>query len=95
MATATQGAFVSRTRNYVPDLNSYSTTHAVGPSSTYNATGSNFKPSAFFIQAGSNYTLTPLDGGATLTTGLIVGQIYPIALKKIVNTSGTTVVLLK
>ena len=52
MATATQGTFVSRTRNYVPDLNSYSTTHAVGPSSTYNATGSNFKPSAFFIQAG-------------------------------------------
>ena len=95
MATPTQGTFVSRTKNFDPSLNSFTTTHIVSASTTYNSTGSNFRPTAFYVQAGTNYTLTPLDGGATLTTGLIVGQIYPIALKKIVNVSGTTVVLLK
>ena len=43
---------------------------------------------------GSNYNLTLLDGG-NLTAGLVTGQVYPIALKKVVNGGGTVVKLLK
>ena len=93
MATAVQGSFVSRTRK-LDRTNSFTSTHEVGASTTYEPTGS-FKNTAFFVEAGTGYTLTPADGGATITAGLVTGQIYPIALKKVVNTGGTVVQLLK
>jgi len=95
MATPTQGTFVSRTKNFDPSLNSFTTTHIVSASTTYNSTGSNFRPTAFYVQAGTDYTLTPVEGGSNLTAGLITGQVYPIALKKIVNGAGTQIVLLR
>jgi len=39
--------------------------------------------------------LTPADGGDDLTAGLVTGQVYNIALKKVVNGGGTVVQLIK
>jgi len=92
MATPVQGKFVDRTKGY-DRPNSFKAEFEVGASTTYEPTGS-FKNSAFIIEAGSNYTLSLLEGG-NLTAGLVVGQLYPIALKKVVNGSGTVVKLIK
>ena len=73
--------------------NSYTAEHEVGASSTYEPTGS-FQNTAFIVEAGTSYNLTLLDGG-NLTAGLVTGQLYPIALKKVVNGGGTVVKLLK
>tara|TARA_Y100001937_G_C6908428_1_gene236475 strand:+ start:236 stop:529 length:294 start_codon:yes stop_codon:yes gene_type:complete len=88
-----QGSFVSRTKT-IDRLNSFTTTHEVAASSTYEPTGS-FKNVAFFVETGTNYTLSPADGGDNLTAGLVTGQVYHIALKKVVNGSSTVVQLLK
>ena len=93
MTTPTQGTFVSRTKT-LDKPNSYTSTFIVSASSTYEPTGS-FKNTAFFVESGTGYTLSPLDGGSNITAGLVTGQVYKIALKKIVNTAGTQVVLLK
>lgn len=93
MATATQGSFVSRTKKN-PRPSSFHSTHEVAASTTYEPTGS-FRNTAFFVEAGTSYTLTPADGGDDLTSGLITGQVYNIALKKVVNAGGTVVQLLK
>ena len=93
MATATQGSFVSRTKKN-PRPSSFHSTHEVAASTTYEPTGS-FRNTAFFVEAGTSYTLTPADGGDDLTAGLITGQVYNIALKKVVNAGGTVVQLLK
>ena len=93
MATAQQGSFVSRTKSN-PRPSSFHIIKEVPASTTYEPTGS-FKNTAFFVEAGTSYTLTPADGGATITAGLVTGQIYPIALKKVVNAGGTVVQLLK
>ena len=94
MATAVQGSFVSRTRK-LDRTNSFTSTHEVAASTTYEPTGS-FKNTAFLVETGTNYTLTPADGGGgTLTDGLVAGQVYNIALKKVVNGSSTVVQLLK
>ena len=66
----------------------------VAASTTYEPTGS-FRNTGFFVEAGTSYTLTPRDGGDTLTAGLVTGQVYHIALKKVVNGGGTVVKLLK
>ena len=66
----------------------------VPASTTYEPTGS-FQNTGFIVEQGSNYTLTPAGGGDTLTTGLVVGQVYNIALKKVVNGSSTVVQLLQ
>ena len=92
MATAVQGSFVSRTRK-LDRTNSFTSTHEVGASTTYEPTGS-FKNTAFIVETGTAYTLSLLDGGE-LTAGLVTGQVYPIALKKVVNGSATVVKLLK
>jgi hypothetical protein len=86
------GSFVSRTKE-IDRANSYSETFEVGASTTYEPTGS-FKNTAFLIEAGTSYTLTAADGG-DLTAGLVTGQVYPIALKKVVNGGGTIVKLIK
>ena len=91
MATAVQGSFVSRTRK-LDRTNSFTSTHEVGASTTYEPTGSNLN-SAFLIEAGTNYTLSPIDGG-DLTAGLVTGQVYNVALKKVVTGAGTIVKLL-
>ena len=65
----------------------------VAASTTYEPTGS-FQNTAFFVEAGSSYTLTPTDGGE-ITAGLVTGQVYNISLKKVVNGGGTVVKLLK
>ena len=94
MTTPTQGSFVDRTKS-TPRPNSFTAAHEVAASTTYEPTGS-FKNTAFLVEAGTNYTLTPADGGGgTLTTGLVAGQVYNIALKKVVNGSSTVVQLLK
>ena len=93
MATAVQGSFVSRTRK-LDRTNSFTSTHEVGASTTYEPTGS-FKNTAFFVEAGTGYTLSPADGGDNITAGLVTGQVYNIALKKVVNAGGTVVQLLK
>ena len=93
MATATQGSFVSRTKSN-PRPSSFHQIKEVAASTTYEPTGS-FRNTAFLVEQGSNYTLTPADGGDTLTTGLVVGQVYNIALKKVVNGSSTVVQLLQ
>ena len=85
------GSFVSRTKE-IDRTNSYSETFEVGASTTYEPTGS-FKNTAFLIEAGTSYALTAADGG-DLTAGLVTGQVYPIALKKVVNGGGTVVQLL-
>tara|TARA_R100000231_G_scaffold109941_1_gene81416 strand:+ start:182 stop:517 length:336 start_codon:yes stop_codon:yes gene_type:complete len=74
--------------------NSFHATYEVAASTTYEPTGS-FQNTAFFVEAGTNYTLTPADGGADLTAGLVTGQVYNIALKKVVNGGTTIVQLLK
>ena len=66
----------------------------VAAGTTYEPTGS-FQNTAFFVEAGSNYTLTPRDGGDDITAGLVTGQVYNISLKKVVNAGGTVVQLLK
>lgn len=91
----THGSFISRDKLINNTLNSYGEiVQKVGPSTTYNSTGANYN-TAFILNAGSAYTLTPTNGTETITAGLIVGQIYPIALSKVVNVSGTTVTLLR
>ena len=91
-APAGQGSFVSRTKAN-PRPNSYTAEYEVGASTTYEPTGS-FKNTAFIVEAGTAYTLSLLEGG-DLTAGLVTGQVYPIALKKVVNGSATVVKLLK
>ena len=90
--TRGQGSFVSRTKKN-PRPSSFHSTHEVAASTTYEPTGS-FKNTAFLIEAGSNYTLSLLEGG-DLTAGLVTGQVYPMALKKVVNGSATIVKLIK
>lgn len=92
MATPVQGSFVSRVKS-IDKPNSYTAEYEVAASTTYEPTGS-FQNSAFIVEAGTNYTLSLKDGG-NLTAGLVTGQVYPIALKKVVNGSGTVVKLLK
>jgi len=74
--------------------NSFHATHEVAASTTYEPTGS-FKNIAFLVEAGTSYALTPADGGDDLTAGLVTGQVYNIALKKVVNGGGTVVQLIK
>ena len=94
MATATQGSFVSRTKSN-PRPSSFHRIKEVPASTTFEPTGS-VRNTAFLVEQGSNYTLTPADGGGgTLTAGLVVGQVYNIALKKVVNGSSTVVQLLQ
>ena len=93
MATPVQGSFVSRTKS-IDTSNSFKRTIEVPASTTYEPTGS-FQNTAFFVEAGSNYTLTPKDGGDDITAGLVTGQVYNISLKKVVNAGGTVVQLLK
>ena len=92
MTTPTQGSFVSRTKS-IDKPNVYTAELEVGASTTYEPTGS-FQNSAFIVEAGTAYTLSLKDGG-NLTAGLVTGQVYPIALKKVVNAGGTVVKLLK
>ena len=92
MATATQGSFVSRVKS-IDRPNSFTAAYEVAASTTYEPTGS-FKNTAFLIEAGTSYTLSLLEGG-DLTAGLVTGQVYHIALKKVVNGGGTVVKLLK
>jgi len=87
------GSFVSRTKKN-PRPSSFHSTHEVAASTTYEPTGS-FKNTGFLVEAGTDYTLTPADGGDDLTAGLVTGQVYNIALKKVVNGSGTILQLLK
>ena len=95
MATAVHGSFVGRTKAIDTTQNAYGeVVQAVGASTTFEATGSNFS-TAFIVNAGTNYTLTPVNGTGTISAGLVTGQIYPIALKKVVNVGGTTVTLLR
>ncbi len=91
--TRGQGSFVSRTKS-LDRPNSFTAEFEVGASTTYEPTGS-FQNTGFIVEQGSNYTLTPAGGGDTLTTGLVVGQVYNIALKKVVNGSSTVVQLLQ
>ena len=93
MATAQQGSFVSRTKSN-PRPSSFHRIKEVPASTTFEPTGS-VRNTAFLVEQGSNYTLTPADGGADLTAGLVTGQVYNIALKKVVNGGGTIVQLLK
>ena len=93
MAQATQGSFVSRVKT-TNRLNSFTRIKEVGASTTSEPTGS-FQNTAFFVESGSNYTLTPRDGGDDITAGLVTGQVYNISLKKVVNGGGTVVKLLK
>ena len=91
MTTPVQGSFVDRVKA-VPRPNSYTATYEVTASTTYEPTGS-FQNTAFLIEAGTNYTLSLLDGG-DLTAGLVTGQVYQVALKKVVTGAGTVVKLL-
>ena len=91
--TRGQASFVSRTKKN-PRPSSFHKTHEVAASTTFEPTGS-FKNTAFLVETGTNYTLTPADGGDDLTAGLVTGQVYNIALKKVVNGSSTVVQLLK
>ena len=93
MATSTDTSFVSRVKKN-PRPSSFHSIYEVAASTTYEPTGS-FKNTAFLVEAGTDYTLTPRDGGDTLTAGLVTGQVYHIALKKVVNGGGTVVQLLK
>ena len=86
------GSFVSRTKKN-PRPSSFHSIYEVAADTTYEPTGS-FKNTAFLIEAGTSYTLTAADGG-DLTAGLVTGQVYPIALKKVVNGGGTIVKLIK
>ena len=91
MATPQQGSFVSRTKS-IDTSNSFKRTYEVPASTTYFPTGSNLN-SAFLIEAGTSYTVTAVDGG-DLTAGLVTGQVYNVALKKVVTGVGTTIKLL-
>ena len=86
-----QGSFVSRTKK-IDTSNSFKRAYEVAASTTYEPTGSNVS-SGFLIESGTNYTLSPIDGG-DLTAGLVTGQVYNIALKKVVTGSGTVIKLL-
>ena len=87
-------SFVSRTKKN-PRPSSFHQIYEVAASTTYEPTAS-FKNTAFIVETGTNYTLTPADGGGgTLTDGLVAGQVYNIALSKVVNGSSTVVQLLK
>ena len=92
---ATQaGSFVSR-EHTVDYTNAYTeTVFKVGASSTYEPTGSNYS-TAFIVTAGTGYTLTPANGGETIDQGIVIGTVVPIALKKVVNSGGTEVLLLR
>jgi len=92
MTTPVQGSFVDRVKA-VPRPNSYTATYEVAASTTYEPTGS-FRNTAFLIEAGTNYTASLLDGG-DLTAGLVTGQVYQVALKKVVTGAGTVIKLLK
>ncbi len=87
--------FVGRTKAIDTTQNSYGEmVQAVGASTTFEATGSNIS-TAFIVNAGTGYTLTPVNGTGTISAGLVTGQLYSISLKKVVNTGGTTVTLLR
>jgi|TARA_R100000152_G_C6778545_1_gene209323 hypothetical protein len=86
------GGIVSRTKSS-DRIGQYTATYEVPASTTYEPTGS-FKNTAFMIESGTNYTLTAVDGG-DLTAGLVNGQVYRVALKKVVNGGTTVVKLLK
>ena len=88
----TNAGGIHRTKS-IDKPNSYTAEYEVGASTTYEPTGS-FQNSAFIVEAGTAYTLSLKDGG-NLTAGLVTGQVYPIALKKVVNAGGTVVKLLK
>ena len=91
--TRGQGSFVSRTKKH-PREGSFHSIYEVAASTTYEPTGS-FKNTAFIVETGTAYTLTPADGGGgTLTDGLVAGQVYNIALKKVVTAGGTVIKLL-
>ena len=90
--TRGQGSFVSRTKS-IDKPNSFTAEYEVAASTTYEPTGS-FQNSAFIVEAGTSYNLSLKDGG-NLTAGLVTGQLYPIALKKVVNGGTTIVQLLK
>ena len=90
--TRGQGSFVSRTKS-IDKPNSFTAEYEVAASTTYEPTGS-FQNSAFIVEAGTSYNLS-LKDGRNLTAGLVTGQLYPIALKKVVNGGGTVVKLLK
>ncbi len=95
MATAKFAPFVGREKSIDTTQSSYGeVVQAVGASTTFHATGSNFS-TAFIVNAGTGYTLTPVNGTGTISAGLVTGQLYPIALKKVVNIGGTTVTLLR
>ena len=85
------GSFVSRTKA-IDTSNSFKRAYEVAASTTFEPTGSNVS-TAFLIEAGTNYTLSPIDGG-DLTAGLVTGQVYNIALKKVVTGAGTVIKLL-
>ena len=93
MATSTDTSFVSRVKKN-PRPSSFHSIYEVAASTTYEPTGS-FKNTAFLVETGTNYTLSPADGGDNLTAGLVTGQVYHIALKKVVNGSSTVVQLLQ
>ena len=86
------GSFVSRTKK-IDRPNSFTAAYEVAASTTYEPTGS-FRNTAFLIESGTNYTASLLEGG-DLTAGLVTGQVYHIALKKVVNGAGTVIKLLK
>ena len=93
--TRGQGSFVSRTKKAFDEgLHAFTSAYEVSASTTYEPTSS-FKPTAFYIQEGTNYTLSPVDGGSNLTKGFVTGQIYNIALKKVITVASTKVILLK
>jgi hypothetical protein len=92
MTTPTQGSFVSRVKAN-PRPNSFTAEYEVAASTTYEPTGS-FRNTAFILEAGSVYTASLSEGGE-LDTGLVVGTVYPIALKKVVTGTGTVIKLLK
>ena len=95
MATAKFGSFVGRVKSINPTQNAYGeVVKVVAASTTFEATGSNTS-TAFIVNAGTGYTLTPVNGSGTISAGLVTGQLYPIAIKKVVNTGGTTVTLLR
>ena len=86
------GSFVSRTKK-IDRPNSFTAAYEVAASTTYEPTGS-FKNTAFVLEAGSVYTASLSEGGE-IDTGLVVGTIYPISLKKVVTGAATVVKLLK
>ena len=93
--TRGQGSFVSRTKKAFDEgLHAFTSAYEVSASTTYEPTSS-FKPTAFYIQEGTNYTLSPVGGGSNLTKGFVTGQIYNIALKKVITVASTKVILLK